>query len=78
MACAIGIVRYVTAGGTDTFDAWFRFQTTETRARVQTRLDRVEFGNLGDHRAVGRACWSCGSTRAPGTASTMAGTEVIS
>ena len=23
------------------------------RARVQTRLDRVELGNFGDHRAVG-------------------------
>lgn len=76
MARVIRIVRYVTADGTDPFDAWFRIQSAEIRARIQTRLDRVELGNFGDHRGVGRACSSCGSTEAPATASTMAGTEM--
>ena len=66
MACVIRIVRYVTADGKDSFDAWFRTQTADTRARVQTRLDRVEFGNFGDHRGVGQGVCELRIERGPG------------
>ena len=48
------VLHYVSSDGVDYFDRWLRQQSSETRARVQTRLDRIEFGNLGDHGSVGR------------------------
>ena len=47
------VVHYVTNDGKDTFDAWFRRQNIQTRARVQTRIDRLELGNFGDCKSVG-------------------------
>ena len=49
----IQVVHYVSEDGKDYFDTWFRRQSHEARARVQTRIDRVELGNFGDHRNVG-------------------------
>ena len=49
----IRVLHYVSESGTDYFDAWLRKQSPETRARVQTRIDRVELGNFGDHKGVG-------------------------
>ncbi len=40
--------------GTDYFAEWLRRQDSEIRARVQTRIDRVELGNFGDHKGVGK------------------------
>ena len=50
----IRVVHYVTAEGFDPFDRWLRRQNTEVRARVQTRIDRIEIGNFGDRHSVGR------------------------
>ena len=47
------ILHYVSEDGIDHFDTWFRRQSSETRARAQTRIDRMEFGNFGDHKSVG-------------------------
>ena len=47
------VVHYVSEDGADPFDAWFGNLSSEARARVQTRIDRVELGNFGDHRSVG-------------------------
>ena len=49
----IRILHYVSESGSDYFDVWFRRQSPETRARVQTRIDRVELMNFGDHKGVG-------------------------
>ena len=48
------VVHYLSEDGTDRFDRWFRRQTAEARARIQTRIDRMELGNFGDHRSVGQ------------------------
>ena len=48
------VLHYVSEDGTDYFDIWLRRQSPETRARVQTRIDRIELGNFGDHKSVGR------------------------
>ena len=48
----VRVVHYVTKGGKDYFDEWLQDQDAETRARVQTRIDRVELGNFGDHKGV--------------------------
>lgn len=50
----IRVVHYLSEEGRDYFDAWFRRLPREARARVQTRIDRVELGNFGDHKSVGR------------------------
>ena len=47
------VVHYVSEDGTDPFDTWFGNLSSEARARVQTRIDRVELGNIGDYRSVG-------------------------
>ncbi|MDE2921337.1 MAG: type II toxin-antitoxin system RelE/ParE family toxin [Acidobacteriota bacterium] len=48
------VVHYVSEEGRDYFDAWFRRLPREARARVQARIDRMELGNFGDHKSVGR------------------------
>lgn len=50
----IRVVHYLTTEGFDPFDRWLRRQNAEVRARVQTRIDRVELGNFGNHHSVGR------------------------
>ena len=40
--------------GTDRFGEWLQAQSSEIRARIQTRIDRVELGNFGDHKGVGK------------------------
>ena len=50
----IEVVHYVGDDGADYFDRWLRGQSADTRARIQTRIDRIELGNLGDHRSVGK------------------------
>ncbi|MDE0126793.1 MAG: hypothetical protein OXN97_19680 [Bryobacterales bacterium] len=46
-------LHYVSGDGGDHFDRWFQRQSSEARARIQIRIDRVELGNFGDHRSVG-------------------------
>lgn len=50
----VKVVHYVAEGGTDYFGEWLQRQSSETRARIQTRIDRVELGNFGDHKRVGK------------------------
>ncbi len=50
----VRIVHYVSEDGTDYFDAWFRTLSPQARSRIQTRIDRMEFGNFGDYKSVGK------------------------
>ena len=38
---------------TDFFNAWFSRLDKSTRLLLLSRLDRVQFGNLGDHKKIG-------------------------
>lgn len=39
---------------TEAFDRWFEsLRDRQVARRIQARIDRVEDGNLGDHKAVG-------------------------
>ena len=49
----VRVVHYVAEDGTDYFDTWLRAQSPQVRARIQTRIDRMELGNFGDHKSVG-------------------------
>ena len=62
----IQIVRYIGSDGSDNVGSWLERQTSEVRARVQTRLDRVELGNFGDHRAVGSGVFELRIHHGPG------------
>ena len=50
----IRVAQYVGANGRNRFNDWFRRLEPQTRARIQTRIDRIEFGSLGDHRSMGQ------------------------
>ena len=50
----VRVLHYVAKDGTDYFDEWLQNQGAEIRARVQTRIDRVELGNFGDDKRVGK------------------------
>ena len=62
----VRVVHYVTEGGRDYFDEWLRRQDAETRARVQTRIDRIELGNFGDHKGVGEGVFELRIDCGPG------------
>ena len=45
---------YTTADGRKPFNEWIRgLRDIQARARIRTRLDCLELGNLGDHAPVG-------------------------
>lgn len=45
---------YATPDGRKPFNEWIRgLRDIHARARIRTRLDRLELGNLGDHVSVG-------------------------
>ena len=39
---------------TDYFGEWLQRQSSEIRARIQTRIDRLELGDFGDYKGVGK------------------------
>ena len=53
----IKLLHYVSEDGADHFDRWFRNQSSTARARIQTRIDRVELDNFGDHKSVARGVY---------------------
>ena len=62
----VRVVHYVTEDGTDYFDKWFRTLHHQTRSRIQTRIDRMEFGNFGDCKSVGRGVFELRVDFGPG------------
>lgn len=50
----IKVAQYIEANGRNRFDDWFRRLEPQTRARIQTRIDRIEFGSFGDYKSVAR------------------------
>ena len=50
----IRVAQYIGANGRNRFDDWFRRLEPQTRARIQTRIDRIELGSFGDCRTVGQ------------------------
>ncbi|MEL6350189.1 MAG: type II toxin-antitoxin system RelE/ParE family toxin [Cyanobacteria bacterium J06627_28] len=39
------------------FEAWISTLSEATRIRVEERLDRLTYGNFGDHKAVGKGVY---------------------
>lgn len=47
------IREYVTSAGKNPFREWLNGLDRPVKARIQARILRLEWGNLGDHKAVG-------------------------
>lgn len=60
-------VLHCVAGGKDLFGEWLEgLADIMARAAVLKRIDRVEEGNLGDHRSVGQGVWELRIHYGPG------------
>jgi len=58
---------YVTAAGADPFAAWFKvLRDRQAQARIQTRIDRLERGLLGDVESCGEGVWELRIDWGPG------------
>lgn len=62
----IKVLHYVSEDGADHFDRWYGNQSSDARARIQTRIDRVELGNFGDHKSVGEGVYELRIDFSPG------------
>jgi len=52
---------------TEVFDLWFgSLRDSLTRRRIQARIDRVEDGNLGDHKSLGEGVFELRIHHGPG------------
>ena len=66
MIIMVRVVHYVSEDGRDYFDTWFRTLPLQARSRIQTRIDRVELGNFGDCKSVGRGVFELRIDVGPG------------
>lgn len=61
---------YETPDGKRPFSEWLEsLRDINARAKIRARLDRVEVGNLGDYRAVGKGVCELRIDYGPGRAS---------
>ncbi len=57
---------YLTGDGKSPYREWLERLDRSVRARVQARVLRFEFGNLGDHKSVGEGVWEARLAFGPG------------
>ena len=50
----IKVVHYTTQDGKDYFGEWLENQDDKAVARVQKRIDRIQLGNFGNRKSVGK------------------------
>lgn len=51
-------VRHYVSNGKDFFGDWLKgLRDRMARAAILKRIDRVEDGNFGDHRSIGKGVW---------------------
>jgi putative addiction module killer protein len=60
------ILIYETEDGRALFSKWMERQSKQVYGAVMTRLERVELGNLGDHRGVGEGVFELRIDLGPG------------
>ena len=74
------ILHYQTTTGVDVFESWLDTLADATAvARVIARVDRLQAGNFGDHKAVGGSIWELRIDHGPGyrVYYAMAGRRII-
>lgn len=63
----IKIEYYITLYGKTPFLDWLgSLRDIKARGKIRTRLDRVQVGNLGDYRSVGKGVWELKIDYGPG------------
>lgn len=60
------VKEYVTTDGKSPYRDWLDSLDAPVKARVQARIFRFEFGNLGDHKSVGKGVWEARIQFGPG------------
>jgi len=51
---------------TNIFDKWFAgIKNVQYKARIISRFDRIQMGNFGDNKPLGKICLSCGFFSVP-------------
>jgi putative addiction module killer protein len=51
------VVEYLTRDGVSLYRRWLETLDLSVRPRVEARVLRFGFGNLGDHKSVGGGVW---------------------
>lgn len=59
-------VLHCVAGGKDLYEEWLAGLDASGRTVIIRRIDRIEDGNLGDHRSVGEGVWELRIHYGPG------------
>ncbi len=58
---------YVDPDGTNAIAEWLReLSNPQTLSRVVERIERLELGNFGDHKSVGKGVWELRLNIGPG------------
>ena len=60
------IVYYELSSGKCSFEKWFNGQTLKVQNIIDTRLERVELGNFGQHRYLGQGVYELKFKMGPG------------
>ncbi|MBC7784102.1 MAG: type II toxin-antitoxin system RelE/ParE family toxin [Burkholderiales bacterium] len=61
------IFHYLTSAGEDVFESWLDSLSDPTAvAKLAIRIDRMQAGNLGDHKSVGSGVWELRIDYGPG------------
>ena len=61
------IEHYLTEAGDDLFANWFdALRDIKAKARLAVRIDRVKFGNFGDHKFLEGGVWELRIDYGPG------------
>lgn len=72
MATAFKLTYYIDGSGRKPFREWlYKLRDRTAIARITTGLERVELGNLGDHKSVGSGVMELRTTTALDIASIM-------
>lgn len=52
------VQNYVTPDGRELFEQWLQgLSDTKVRGRIKARIDRLEDGNFGDSKSLGKGLW---------------------
>lgn len=60
------IIEWTSGSGESPFRLWLESLDLSVRARIQARIFRIEEGNLGDHKSVGKGVWEVRLDFGPG------------
>jgi putative addiction module killer protein len=63
---SLQVKEYLTQDGASPFREWIESLDIAVMARIKARIFRIEQGNLGDHKSVGKGVWELRFQFGPG------------